>query len=210
VRELLEIAQSNCERLVLLINDILDVEKFSRGQMRFDVQTVPLAASSQAVEANEGYARKFQAHRRRHAADWRVAGRRTAFIQVMSNLLSNAASIRRRRHVRVGAKQRGGTCASTCATTAPASRGIPHRDVREVLAGRSLATREKAARMGCTSRAFRRHMQAGSASGLRGRTAVPVFGSSARSPCPPLPRPRIGLRETTNIAGPEGLPACPA
>src|SRR6185503_13525614 len=37
VRELLEIAQSNCERLVLLINDILDIEKFSAGQMRFHI-----------------------------------------------------------------------------------------------------------------------------------------------------------------------------
>ena len=39
VRDLLEIAQSNCERLVLLVNDILDIEKFSAGQMRFDIQT---------------------------------------------------------------------------------------------------------------------------------------------------------------------------
>ena len=37
VKDLLEIAQNNCERLVLLVNDILDIEKFTAGQMRFDI-----------------------------------------------------------------------------------------------------------------------------------------------------------------------------
>ena len=59
VRDLLEIAQSNSDRLVLLINDILDIEKFSAGQMRFDIETVNLGdIVRQAVESNDGYARK--------------------------------------------------------------------------------------------------------------------------------------------------------
>jgi PAS domain S-box-containing protein len=94
VRELLEIAQSNCERLVLLINDILDIEKFSAGQMRFDVQDVALAqVVRQAVEANEGYARKFGVRIELAAvpAAWIVAVDPERFIQVMANLLSNAA-----------------------------------------------------------------------------------------------------------------------
>jgi PAS domain S-box-containing protein len=93
VRALLEIAQSNCERLVLLINDILDIEKFSAGQMRFEMQTLPLAGiTAQAVEANEGYARKFNVR-----IDLAPGGPECAvtvdpdrFVQVMSNLLSNA------------------------------------------------------------------------------------------------------------------------
>jgi PAS domain S-box-containing protein len=94
VRELLEIAQSNCERLVLLINDILDVEKFSAGQMRFELQSVSLAqVVRQAVEANEGYARKFNVRIELAplADDWSVAVDPERFIQVMANLLSNAA-----------------------------------------------------------------------------------------------------------------------
>ena len=94
VRELLDIAQSNCERLVLLVNDILDIEKFSAGQMRFDIQTLPLAGVTlQAVEANEGFARKFNAHIELAAIDPEclVAVDPDRFIQVMSNLLSNAA-----------------------------------------------------------------------------------------------------------------------
>jgi len=94
VRELLEIAQSNCERLVLLINDILDIEKFSAGQMRFDVQEVTLAqVVRQAVESNEGYARKFGVRLELAAipAAWTVSVDPERFIQVMANLLSNAA-----------------------------------------------------------------------------------------------------------------------
>jgi len=94
VRDLLEIAQSNCERLVLLINDILDIEKFSAGQMRFNAQTVSLADTLlQAVEANEGYARKFNVRIELTPAppDWQVNVDPDRFIQVMANLLSNAA-----------------------------------------------------------------------------------------------------------------------
>jgi PAS domain S-box-containing protein len=94
VRDLLEIAQSNCERLVLLVNDILDIEKFSAGQMRFELQTAPLAGLvQQAVDANEGYARKFHVRIEVRAADpgWHVTVDPDRFIQVMSNLLSNAA-----------------------------------------------------------------------------------------------------------------------
>jgi len=94
VRELLEIAQSNCERLVLLVNDILDVEKFSAGQMRFDVQDVTLAeVVRQAVQANEGYARKFGVRIELAAIPpgWTVAVDPERFLQVMANLLSNAA-----------------------------------------------------------------------------------------------------------------------
>jgi len=59
VRDLLEIAQSNSDRLVLLINDILDIEKFSAGQMRFEITDVALGDSvRQAVESNDGYTRK--------------------------------------------------------------------------------------------------------------------------------------------------------
>jgi PAS domain S-box-containing protein len=94
VKDLLEIAQTNCERLVLLVNDILDVEKFGAGQMRFDMRDAPLAAVLlQAVEANEGYARKFNARIEVAHVDaaWRVTTDPDRFIQVMSNLLSNAA-----------------------------------------------------------------------------------------------------------------------
>jgi signal transduction histidine kinase len=111
VKELLEIAQSNCERLVLLINDILDIEKFSAGQMRFDMQTLPLGAVAlQAVQANEGYARKFNVRIELASIDpeWQVTVDPDRFVQVMSNLLSNAVKYSPQGGlVRVWSEQRG-------------------------------------------------------------------------------------------------------
>src|SRR6185295_16673006 len=76
------------------VNDILDIEKFSAGQMRFEFQTVPLAGLvQQAVDANEGYARKFHVRIELKPVDpaCQVSVDPDRFIQVMSNLLSNAA-----------------------------------------------------------------------------------------------------------------------
>jgi PAS domain S-box-containing protein len=93
VRDLLEIAQNNSDRLVLLINDILDIEKFSAGQMRFEIATVALGdVVRQAVESNEGYARK---HHVTIAGgpvdpDLYVEVDPDRFVQVLTNLLSNA------------------------------------------------------------------------------------------------------------------------
>jgi PAS domain S-box-containing protein len=112
VKSLLEIAQSNCERLVLLVNDILDIEKFSAGQMRFELQTLPLAGLvQQAVDANEGYARKFHVRLELRPIDpgYEVSVDPDRFIQVMSNLLSNAAKYSPQGGaVRVQAEIRGG------------------------------------------------------------------------------------------------------
>jgi len=94
VRDLLEIAQSNCERLVLLVNDILDIEKFAAGQMRFVMQTVSLReVVRQAVAANEGYARRFNARIElgEIPAHWLVNVDPERLIQVLTNLLTNAA-----------------------------------------------------------------------------------------------------------------------
>jgi PAS domain S-box-containing protein len=94
VKNLLEIAQSNCERLVLLINDILDIEKFSAGQMRFDIRDLALERVLKlAIEANEGYARRFNVRIELETVDpeWQVGVDPDRFIQVMSNLLSNAS-----------------------------------------------------------------------------------------------------------------------
>jgi signal transduction histidine kinase len=94
VRDLLEIAQSNCERLVLLVNDILDIEKFSAGQMRFEIRPLDLApVVRQAVEANEGYARRFNARIELAPVPegCTVEVDPERLIQVLTNLLSNAA-----------------------------------------------------------------------------------------------------------------------
>ncbi len=113
VKDLLEIAQSNAERLMLLINDILDIEKFSAGQMRFEMRSLPAAAViEQAVTANEGYARKFNVRLEVQPADpsCHVNVDPDRFVQVMSNLLSNAVKYSPANGtVRVWAELRGGS-----------------------------------------------------------------------------------------------------
>ena len=91
---LLQIASNNCERLILLINDILDIDKLASGQMRFNVQAHQVAwLVAQAVEANTAYAGQFNVALAvepiDHALQVEVDADR--LIQVLSNLLSNAA-----------------------------------------------------------------------------------------------------------------------
>src|SRR5690606_32839704 len=62
-RELLEMALQNTNRLQLLINDILDVDKLESGKMDFRFRDCDLVTLlHDAAKANEGYARQFQVH----------------------------------------------------------------------------------------------------------------------------------------------------
>jgi PAS domain S-box-containing protein len=93
-RTLVEIAAKNCERLVRLINDILDVEKIESGKMGFrfaPVELMPLI--EQAVESNRAYAEEYEVELRiaRSIDGARVWADTDRLQQVMTNLLSNAA-----------------------------------------------------------------------------------------------------------------------
>lgn len=56
-RRLLDIALSNCDRVIVLINDILDLEKLASGEIRFRLERHDVGeVTRQAVEANHGYA----------------------------------------------------------------------------------------------------------------------------------------------------------
>src|ERR1700691_3958011 len=59
-REFLAIALRNSERLVHIVNDILDAEKIESGKMRINMQKVALAPFlKQALAYNQPYAEKF-------------------------------------------------------------------------------------------------------------------------------------------------------
>ncbi|WP_336458915.1 PAS domain S-box protein [Frigidibacter sp. MR17.24] len=93
-QRLLSIALKNCDRLTLLVNDILDMEKISSGQARFQQKNVGLAdLLEQAVAINAAYGREhgveFALAQPSDEAWIRVDVDR--FQQVMSNLMSNAA-----------------------------------------------------------------------------------------------------------------------
>lgn len=90
---LIKIAQKNCERLILLINDILDIQKIESGQMRFDVNWFSLKEIIlQAIELNKGYAEKFKVKllAKLPIIESQVYVDRDRLMQVLANLISNA------------------------------------------------------------------------------------------------------------------------
>lgn len=92
VKELIDIAYKNSERLSLLINDILDIEKIESGKMRLDLQHYVLRPLiEQAVESNQGYAQHFSVQLQAQVdTGSAVAVDADRFMQVMANLISNA------------------------------------------------------------------------------------------------------------------------
>lgn len=93
-KSLLDIANNNCERLVRLINDILDIEKIESGHMRFEMarqRMLPLV--EHALAATQHYAEQYQVHFKLQAdtSDAHVAVDGDRMVQVIVNLLSNAA-----------------------------------------------------------------------------------------------------------------------
>ena len=96
VEKMVSMASTNCDRLVMLINDILDLEKIEAGKMDFRMEPLDLAALvDAAIEANAFYAEKFGVTLRCEVADGDGAlmtmGDRNRLMQVMDNLLSNAS-----------------------------------------------------------------------------------------------------------------------
>ncbi|KAF0103837.1 MAG: PAS/PAC sensor hybrid histidine kinase [bacterium] len=94
VTRMIEIAHRNSEHLTHLINDLLDMEKMAAGAMRFDMQAqdlMPLVERAIETYHTYGEARRvsFRLSARVELAMVRVDAQR--FLQVMANLLSNAA-----------------------------------------------------------------------------------------------------------------------
>jgi signal transduction histidine kinase len=90
----LDMAQQNSDRLAALINDVLAIEKIESGSI--DLPLAPVAIGplvERAVTLNAPYARqfdvRFELHRPLPAAS--VSGDADRLMQVMTNLLSNAA-----------------------------------------------------------------------------------------------------------------------
>jgi DNA-binding response OmpR family regulator/two-component sensor histidine kinase len=90
---LLTIAQTNSQRLVRLIDDILSIEKIESGQAHFSFKRVEVRTLvEQSIEANRGFAQGYDVRLRMEQGtalnDVRADPDRLA--QVVTNLLSNA------------------------------------------------------------------------------------------------------------------------
>jgi len=93
-RKMLEMAARNSERLTLLINDILDLEKIESGRIDFEYNCIDLVAlARRALEDNEGYAHRHQVGLTLAAVGLDKAivyGDEHRMLQVFANLISNA------------------------------------------------------------------------------------------------------------------------
>ncbi len=92
-KNLVGIAKNNCDRLVRLINDILDIEKIESGKMHLNLQVVDIKQLiQQALAANEGFAGQHRVTVLLRAPDEPLQVRIDSdrLTQVLTNLLSNA------------------------------------------------------------------------------------------------------------------------
>ncbi len=93
-KSMLNIAEKNSQRLLTLINDLLDMEKISSGKMTFEIKQHSLdLLINEAIKLNQTYADRFGViiTLQKPTPDCELLVDSTRFLQVMSNLLSNAA-----------------------------------------------------------------------------------------------------------------------
>ncbi|HYE43686.1 MAG TPA: response regulator [Caulobacteraceae bacterium] len=91
---LIAIAQSNSQRLVRLINDVLDMEKLASGSLPFHMTTTNLReVAGRSIEATRGYAEQLGVELVLEGAEdgLDVRGDPDRLVQVITNLLGNAA-----------------------------------------------------------------------------------------------------------------------
>jgi len=93
-KTLLKMAHDNCSRLMVLVNDILDVNKMIAGEMSFNIEPHNLSdLIDTAIDGNRGYAETFNTKFAWQPLEEEILVNVDAnrFQQVMSNLMSNAA-----------------------------------------------------------------------------------------------------------------------
>lgn len=93
-KQMLDIAYKNSDRLLALINDLLDIDKIQTGKMEFHYKIQPLMPLiEQVIASNASYAEKYKVTFRQTGSlpDVKVNIDGDRLIQVLANLLSNAA-----------------------------------------------------------------------------------------------------------------------
>jgi len=92
--ELVDLAERNGQRLLDLINEVLDIEKLESGRVSLVPETIALdELVAESLRLNQGYADRFEVGLRLEGEvpGINVRADRKRLMQVMTNLLSNAA-----------------------------------------------------------------------------------------------------------------------
>ncbi len=93
IKEMLVVAENNAKRLLLLINDILDMQKIEVGEISFRFEEMDLTVLiKDSIKENEAYANEYDVEfiYEYDLDNAYVFGDRDRLMQVMVNLLSNA------------------------------------------------------------------------------------------------------------------------
>lgn len=95
-RQLVDISFRNTERLLSLVNDILDITKMESGQLDFNTEKLNLIALlEKSAEQNEPYCKKCKTSLTLHLPEnintVFINGDEARLLQVLSNFISNAA-----------------------------------------------------------------------------------------------------------------------
>ncbi len=94
LRSMLDVAYNNSDRLEVLINDILDIEKIESGTLDYHMESMGVVSLlEEAIEANKGFADEHGVTFVQAATEKEtfVRGDKDRLMQVLSNLMSNAA-----------------------------------------------------------------------------------------------------------------------
>lgn len=94
ISEMVNIAYNNSDRLVRLINDILDIEKIEVGKMEFKMEELELAPLMDRIVAeNQGFAKEYNVSLKLNnfAPNAKIRGDSDRVTQAITNLISNAA-----------------------------------------------------------------------------------------------------------------------
>ena len=132
VRDILEIAHRNSDRLINIINDLLDIEKIAAGKMSFDCGAYEISALiDEAVLANENFSKRFDVSiERDDALQGMVYIDFDRSLQVMNNLLSNAAKFSPPGgSVKIGGRETGRAYEITISDAGP---GIPANMISKI------------------------------------------------------------------------------
>jgi signal transduction histidine kinase/CHASE3 domain sensor protein len=113
VKPLIQIAVNNTDRLIRLINDILDIEKIESRKIEMHMEALPLIPLlHQAIDANRAVCEQNDIELKLvlQQLDGQVRVDRERFLQVMTNLISNAAKFSPpETTVHIGAVRQGNT-----------------------------------------------------------------------------------------------------
>jgi len=126
VMDLLEVAERNSQRLLDLINDILDIEKIDSGKLTLHPEVLSVDdLVHEAMVLNKGFGDRFKVRfeSQGELVHRQVNADRKRLLQVMTNLLSNAAKFSPEGEaVQITTEARGAWLPLRCMTADRASR----------------------------------------------------------------------------------------